>query len=200
MPNPRLNAPVLSANPTQLERGAYDFWLYCLPCHGDRGQGLTDEFRTLYPPDHQNCWASGCHGTRPYPDGWTLPDHVPAVIGPNALAGFSSADALLTFVKGAMPFEAPGSLDVVTYWDVVAFLAEKNGDLPDGLILGPDTAGSVSIAESGAAPAATPDLAQVPTEPSSEPLARAPAVFWGLAAIGLIVGGFFLLRDLRRRG
>jgi hypothetical protein len=198
MPNPRLDAPQLSDNPTQLERGAYAFWLYCLPCHGDRGQGLTDEFRQLYPPDHQNCWASGCHGERPYPNGWTLPPQVPALIGAGALVDFPNAAALHAFVRAAMPFEAPGSLDADTYWDVVAFLAEKNGGLPDGQVLNPGEAAAVPITGSPAA-AATPAVATRPALPESPSPAHAPAAFWATVLLGLLVGAVFLARDLRRQ-
>lgn len=197
MPNPRLDPPQLSDNPTQLERGAYAFWLFCLPCHGDRGQGLTDEFRQLYPPDHQNCWASGCHGERPYSNGWTLPPQVPPLIGTGVLVDFPNAAALHAFVRSAMPFEAPGSLDVDTYWDVVAFLAEKNGGLPDGQILIPEAAAAVPITGSpGAAstPAATPRLPL----PEPQSAARAPAAFWAMVLLGLLMGSVFLARDLRR--
>lgn len=200
MPNPRLDPPHMSTNPTQLERGAYAFWLYCLPCHGDRGQGLTVEFRQLYPPDHQDCWASGCHGERPYPNGWTLPAQVPALIGAGALANFPNAAALHAFVQTAMPFEAPGSLDAETYWDVVAFLAEKNGGLSDGLALSPDSAAAVQIAGSApAAPAATPALAPMPAPSAQPPSAGAPVVFWAMVLFGLLVGVGFLVRDLRRQ-
>jgi cytochrome c len=199
MPSPRLDPPSLPANPTQLERGSYAFWLNCLPCHGDQGQGLTDEFRRLYPPDHQNCWASGCHGERPYEGGWVLPRRVPPLIGGGALAGFPDATALYAFVQASMPFEAPGSLDADTYWDIVAYLAEKNGDLPDRQVLGPDTAAGIQIAGSAAPIVVTPATAPVPAHPSPERTASAPAIFWGLVLFGLMLGGAFLARDLRRR-
>jgi hypothetical protein len=197
MPSPRLDPPPLPANPTQLERGDYAFWLNCLPCHGDRGQGLTDEFRQLYPPDHQNCWASGCHGERPYAGGWALPRQVPALIGAGALSQFSDANALYAFVRARMPFEAPGSLDAGVYWDIVAYLAEKNGDLSDGQVVGPDTAASVKMV-GAAATVVTPVAASIPAHPQSAAPARAPAVFWGLVAFGLLLGGALLVRDLRR--
>lgn len=123
----RLAKPSLPAQPSQPDYGAQDFWLYCLPCHGDRGQGLTDEFRQTYPPEDRNCWNSGCHGTRPYRNGWTLPPTVPAVIGVGALNNFSNAAALHTFISKLMPFQAPGSLDEPTYWRLTAFLLRQNG-------------------------------------------------------------------------
>jgi len=197
MPNPRLDPPQISSNPTQLERGAYDFWLYCLPCHGDQGQGLTDEFRTLYPPDHQDCWASGCHGERPYPNGWTLPPRVPAIIGPEALPDYDTAASLYTFIRAAMPFEAPGSLGSETYLDVVAYLAEKNGVLPEGMVVSPDNADEVrfaGLASGSSAELATPtSLPALPPESTSAP----PPLFWGLVITGISLAGLLLVRDAR---
>ncbi|MCZ7667923.1 MAG: hypothetical protein M5U34_12380 [Chloroflexi bacterium] len=34
----RLAPPPTVENPTQLDEGAYLYWLYCIPCHGDKGQ------------------------------------------------------------------------------------------------------------------------------------------------------------------
>src|SRR5512145_1765717 len=46
MPTPdRLAEPTLPAEPSQADKGAQVYWLACLPCHGDRGQGLTEEFK-----------------------------------------------------------------------------------------------------------------------------------------------------------
>src|ERR1051325_452370 len=78
VPTPdRLAKPTLPASPSQADYGAQVYWLSCLPCHGDRGQGLTDEFREVYPPEDRNCWNSGCHGKRPYQNGFTLPTAIP---------------------------------------------------------------------------------------------------------------------------
>lgn len=123
----RLAEPTLPATPSQADYGSQAYWLYCLPCHGDKGQGLTDEFRQTYPPEDRNCWNSGCHGKRPYPNGWTLPDKVPALIGPNALARFSNAAILHDFARAAMPFQDPGVMSEEKYWQVTAFLLRENG-------------------------------------------------------------------------
>src|SRR5215467_8930723 len=45
----RLAEPTLPAQPSQADYGSQVYWLNCSPCHGDRGQGLTDEFRQQYP-------------------------------------------------------------------------------------------------------------------------------------------------------
>ena len=69
----RLAEPTLPAAPSQADHGAQVYWLSCMPCHGDQGQGLTDEFRATYPPEEEYCWESGCHGANPYESGFTIP-------------------------------------------------------------------------------------------------------------------------------
>lgn len=141
----RLAEPTLPANPRQADRGAQDYWLYCMPCHGDRGQGLTDEFRDLYPPEDRGCWNAGCHGERPYENGWTLPPTVPRIIGPDALTSFPTAATLQAFIQVAMPWHAPGSLDGETYWRLTAFLLRENGVTLGPEPLGPENAAQVRI-------------------------------------------------------
>lgn len=137
-PAERLAEPTLPADPSVADHGAQDYWLRCMACHGDRGQGLTDEFRRLYPPDHQNCWTSGCHGDRPYQDGFTLPESVPPVIGPQALTSFEDAQTLSTYVRAAMPWQEPGSLSGQEYDRIVVFLLRENGMDVDQALGGTD--------------------------------------------------------------
>jgi mono/diheme cytochrome c family protein len=128
MPTPdRLTQPTLPPAPSQADRGAQIYWLSCLPCHGDKGQGLTDEFRTVYPPEDQNCWKSGCHGKRPYENGFTIPTAIPAVIGYDALTKFSDAAKLRAYIRAAMPFWNPGSLTEEEAWSVTAFILRESG-------------------------------------------------------------------------
>ncbi|MCZ2128435.1 MAG: c-type cytochrome [Anaerolineales bacterium] len=122
----RLAEPTLPAMPNQADRGSQIYWLSCLPCHGDRGQGLTDEFREVYPPEDRNCWNSGCHGKRPYDDGFTLPTAIPAVVGAAALQKFSDAAALQAYVKSAMPYWKPGSLSDEEAWATTAFILRQS--------------------------------------------------------------------------
>lgn len=126
-PFERLAEPTLPAEPSQADLGAQAFWLHCLPCHGDRGQGLTLEFRETYPPDEVNCWQSGCHGKRPYENGFTLPMTIPAVIGENALQKFSNAAMLQSYIFATMPYWKPGSLEQDDIWKITAFLLRANG-------------------------------------------------------------------------
>ncbi len=127
-PFERLAEPTLPPSPMQADYGAQSYWLLCLPCHGDRGQGLTDEFRETYPPEEQYCWERGCHGERPYEDGFKLPMTVPAVIGMDAALGkFSTAARLNGYILAAMPYWDPGSLTEEESWKITAFLLRENG-------------------------------------------------------------------------
>ena len=125
-----------------------------MPCHGDQGQGLTDEFRfRQYPPEDANCWKSGCHGQRPYEGGFTLPHTVPALIGPNTLKDFATARNLYDFISKAMPFNAPGSLDPTEYLQLTAFLLESNQLVPPGVQLDPAVLANIYLHTPVSAPA-----------------------------------------------
>ena len=124
----RLAEPTLPAAPAQADHGAQVYWLSCMPCHGDTGQGLTDEFRENgYPPEDNNCWERGCHGRVPYENGFTLPTAIPAVIEKTALAKFKDAAQLHAYIRATMPFWKPGSLTEEESWRVTAFILRQNG-------------------------------------------------------------------------
>src|SRR5512145_1826325 len=60
----RMAPPPTVDPPTQASQGAYVYWMVCMVCHGDVGQGLTEEWRTSLGPVDMDCWQSGCHGKR----------------------------------------------------------------------------------------------------------------------------------------
>jgi hypothetical protein len=140
-----LAEPPLPQNPSQADYGAQDYWLHCMPCHGDYGQGLTVEFRVLYPEAERNCWESGCHGKNPYESGFTIPERVPKIIGPGALSNYETAQHLFTFIRAAMPFQAPGSLEDETYWNIVSFLVREIRVTASFTLLGPENANIVFL-------------------------------------------------------
>ena len=155
-PFERLAEPTLPSSPQQADYGAQSYWLLCLPCHGDRGQGLTDEFRETYPPEEQYCWERGCHGERPYEDGFKLPMKVPAVVGPDATLGkFSTAAGLHAYIKAAMPYWNPGSLTEEESWVITAFLLRENG-IPFNGELNDSTAGQILFSPIQILPTPTP--------------------------------------------
>ncbi len=190
----RLAEPTLPAVPSQADRGAQLYWLHCLPCHGDVGQGLTDEFRETYPPEDSYCWGRGCHGRNPYEGGFTLPTTVPALIGPGTLTKFSTAANLHGFISAAMPFEAPGVLTEDESWQVTAFLLRENGiSYPEQL----GTSNADQILLSLSQPTPTPESTPEPSSPSSSP---ANLVNWTLFILIFLLGGIlFLWHTLRQR-
>ena len=154
----RLAEPTLSVAPSQADYGAQVYWLYCLPCHGDKGQGLTNEFRATYPPEDQNCWKSHCHGNVTYENGFKLPQQVPQLIGEGALAKFPSAANLYGFISSAMPFQKPGSLTDEQYYQIVSFLLRQNGLL--GSQTEVNSSNLAAIIVSRATPISTPQQAE----------------------------------------
>ncbi len=130
----RLAPPPTVASPNQADEGAQLYWLHCQPCHGDVGQGLTDDWRAQYPPEDQYCWNSGCHGPNPYKQEFQLPTAVPAVIGDGTLRKFPTLDSVYRYVSVAMPYFFPGDLTQEEYLAIVAHVARGNG-LWDGRTL-----------------------------------------------------------------
>jgi cytochrome c len=155
----RLAEPTLPAAPSQADHGAQAYWLYCSACHGDRAQGLTDEFRELYPEEDRNCWNSHCHGDVTYENGFTIPTVVPQLVGPGALAKFPNAANLYGYIHATMPYQAPNSLTDEEYYQIVAFLLRGNG-LIDGQTEVNDSS-AAQIVVSRATPVATSQQADV---------------------------------------
>lgn len=185
--------PTLTPTPsTQAGHGQDVFWLNCMPCHGDRGQGLTDEFRLRqYPAEDQNCWKSGCHGDRPYDNGFTLPKTIPALIGPGTLSRFNTAQELYGFISTAMPFNKPGSLSQTEYLQVMAYILSSDQFVaPDAQIDAASLAG-ITIHRPAVDVTSTPNSAS----PSS---AELPPAFWGII-IFLIIATILSIVTRRRR-
>ncbi len=120
-----LAQPELPPNPTKFEMGRYLFWRHCMPCHGDVGQGLTDEFRVLWE-DHANCWDRGCHGGRKEDEGFPIPTVIPAIVTEDHLKQFTSEDELFGFLKATHPPQYPGYLEDEEYHDIVTILFSMN--------------------------------------------------------------------------
>jgi mono/diheme cytochrome c family protein len=106
--------------------GAKLFKQWCSTCHGDKGQGLTPEWRAEWPEGKQNCWQSKCHAGNHPPDGFSFPKKVPALIGPGTLAKFSTAQDLYTYSRATMPYWSPNLLKDQEYQAITTFLVEAN--------------------------------------------------------------------------
>jgi mono/diheme cytochrome c family protein len=207
----RLAAPPTVPSPNQADEGAQLFWLHCQPCHGDRGQGLTDEWRAQYPPEDQYCWESGCHGERPYDEAFALPTTVPAVIGDvdtQVLQKFETMDDVYRYVSVAMPYFFPGDLTPEEYLAITAHIARENGiwdgkTLTDDNLanyrLRPEAAEATAVDAGGhLAQGATPPA---PTAPSVVArIGRFELILLGLGALAalLAIGGLLLWRNRAR--
>lgn len=130
------DVPVMPENPTEVQVGEVVYYYNCMPCHGDKGQGLTDEFRRLWVEDHQNCWAHGCHGGRLEDEGFPIPRIVPAVSSrPDQLLRFPQPEDLYAYLESTHPPQNPGVLKEDEYWAVTALLLSENQRLvPDGTV------------------------------------------------------------------
>ncbi|MGE5223247.1 MAG: c-type cytochrome [Omnitrophica WOR_2 bacterium] len=131
----RLVAPKVSASSSQVEKGHFVYYQVCMACHGDRGQGLTDEWRAVFGPKDMNCWQSECHGNNHPPQGFRLVQKVPAIFGPGTLTRFQNAQDLHAYLIKTMPWWKPGGLTADEFWQVTAYIVDHLGALPEGVEL-----------------------------------------------------------------
>jgi mono/diheme cytochrome c family protein len=185
----RLAAPPTVYPPTQADQGAQVYWFVCMVCHGDRGQGLTDEWRMVGGTQDQNCWQSKCHAPNHPPGGFVFQKYVPPVIAPGLLTRFATALDLHDFIQNNMPWQAPGTLSPEEYWQLTAFLLRANGYNPGKQDLDPQRAAQIPL---------RPYLLSPPT--LLERLDRTGPWVWG-AAFFIVVGialALWLIRLLRK--
>jgi len=200
----------LPASATQADRGAQVYTLVCSACHGNRGQGLTGEWRATWAPEDQNCWQAKCHAPSHPPDGFEIPRYAPPVVSPAMPARFRTALDFYEYISTTMPWHEPASLQEDEYWEVTAYLVRENKvdsilvpldrERAAGMIMQPAAVGAATPAPLMPAPA--PDHpSPSPTVPSallaeSAPSTRIPD--WVLVLIvvlgGLGLGIWFWLR------
>lgn len=133
-PVDRLAAPPLPVNPKQADLGAQVYYQVCMACHGDKGQGLTDEWRAVWGEDSY-CWSSKCHGPNHPTPGFEFPQKSSPVIGSGTLLRFDNALELYDYLVKTMPWWNPGYLPRVEYWQVTAFLMREHNGLPANIEL-----------------------------------------------------------------
>jgi cytochrome c5 len=193
----------LPADASQLEYGAEVYRLVCKACHGDKGQGLTDDWRAQWAPRDQNCWQSKCHALNHPPDGFYLP-YSPPVVGP-PLQIFGTALDLYNYIHNYMPWHDRGSMTQKESWSVTAYILKINSVDP-GLELDAETAAKISLRGSNpivaspqaALPTALEDATTPLPDPAVEP-ARNAASPWLILLIALIMIGVFVGIWLSRR-
>ncbi len=97
-----------------------------MTCHGDVGQGLTDEFRGIWEEDHQDCWGRGCHAGHPGDTGFPIPTVVPALVNDAHLRQFTCIQELSAFLKATHPPQSPGILKDEEYHAIALFVFTMN--------------------------------------------------------------------------
>ena len=103
-----------------------------MACHGDIGQGLTDEWRDAFGTEDRNCWQSGCHGPDHPPQGFLIPKDkvIPGVAGAGKLARFKNAQELHDFIFANMPWWDPGQLTDEETWQVTSYILSLQQVMP----------------------------------------------------------------------
>ncbi len=173
----RLDKPVVTGdNSEQLKKGSIIYWGVCLTCHGDRGQGMTDEWREAYGDD-RDCWQSGCHGTDHPTPGFLIPKDlvIPSIAGPGKLARFKNAQELHDFILASMPWWNPGDLTDEEAWQVSAYILRLHKVMPRDFELKSTNASSITTSYA------------VPQPENDRPAILVLTGILGLAAIGLLV-------------
>jgi hypothetical protein len=144
-----------------------------MPCHGDQGQGLTDEFRRVWVEDHQNCWARGCHsGKWPEKDSFPIPTIVPALVKGDHLARFSLLQDLSDYLKTTHPPQDPGFLEENEYSALAFYVFTMNGRLS---------------ADPTPAPPFTPTPSLLPPSQAGRSPAFVPLILMILILVSIIV-------------
>jgi hypothetical protein len=150
----RLDKPVVPEVLAQVDEGAIVYWGICMACHGDRGQGLTDEWRYGAFAEDGDCWQSGCHGKDHPPSGFEIPKTliIPPLGTVGAMGRFENAQQLYDYVVVMMPWWKPNSLGEVKAWQVTAYLLKLRGSLPEGITLDVNNASAVPVHRNVTAP------------------------------------------------
>lgn len=150
----RLASPEVPEVRAQVDEGAIIYWGICLACHGDRGQGMTEEWRWGAFGEDGNCWQSGCHGKDYPPHGFEIPKELifPPLATAGALGRFENAQQLYDYVVEMMPWWKPHSLGSEKAWQVTAYLLKMRDVLPMGLVLDETNASAVPVHRQVATP------------------------------------------------
>jgi mono/diheme cytochrome c family protein len=193
VPTPdRFARPTLPADPQQADLGGQVYYMVCMACHGDQGQGLTPEWVKSWDLGDQSCWQSKCHAANHPEDGFVLPKYIPPVVGPIMRSRFSTALDLHDYIKKEMPWQKPGSLNDEEYWQLTAYLVSANGFSLGKTALDAQNAGSIHLR-----PTLQPTLQPTP-QPTSATVMEFPSLWAGLLAmIGLVL--LFLLVQWARK-
>jgi quinol-cytochrome oxidoreductase complex cytochrome b subunit/mono/diheme cytochrome c family protein len=142
----RLAQPPTVYPPVQADNGAQIYWGMCMDCHGDQGQGLTDEWRNSFPASDRDCWQSGCHAGDAPENSFEIPTTgAPALAGAGKLTRFSNTYELSNYIRQNMPFFRAGSLTSEAAWSLAAYLLRLNDRRTDGFTLNKNNGSAIPV-------------------------------------------------------
>ena len=154
----RLAQPPTVYPPVQADTGEQTYWGMCMSCHGDKGQGLTEDWKNSFPPEEKNCWDSGCHASDAPANSFELPQTgIPALAGAGALARFSNSFELYRHIHENMPFARAGSLTSAEAWSLTAYVLRMNDREAKGFTLSESNGAAISVHHK-----VTPPASQIP--------------------------------------
>lgn len=149
----RLTQPPTVVPPAQADNGTQIYWGMCMSCHGDHGQGLTEEWRISFGVKESDCWQSGCHGSDAPKNSFVLPaTGVPALVGAGKLTRFENAFELFTYIQQNMPYFRTGGLSTEDTWALTAYLLRLNDRQTDNFILSKINGSAIPVHHSVALP------------------------------------------------
>lgn len=179
----RLEKPILTSdNSEQVQKGSAIYWGICMACHGDVGQGLTEEWRDAFGAEDRNCWQSNCHGYDYPPQGFHIPKDklAPAVAGSGKLSRFKNAQELHDYIHANMPWWDPGQLTDEESWQVTSYILTLHKVMPKQFDLTDTTASAIRTQQA------------VPQPGNDRPAILTLTGILALAALG------FIAQDLRK--
>jgi mono/diheme cytochrome c family protein len=145
------NPPYMPDEPSQADYGAQVYYQICLACHGDWGQGLTEEWRDTWGED-KNCWQSKCHAPNHPPWGFEIPKIAPPLLGLGSLAQYATAEELHENIAVTMPWWNPGSLTDDQAWQVTAYLLRERGEMDNSITLSEGNASVIRLHQPASKP------------------------------------------------
>lgn len=154
----RLAQPPTVYPPAQADTGAQAYWGMCMSCHGDKGQGLTEDWANSFPPEEKNCWDSGCHAGDAPENSFEIPQTgIPALAGVGTLSRFSNSFELYRFIIENMPFFRSGSLTSSEAWSLTAYVLRMNDREIPNFSLDETSGAAISVHHK-----VTPPASQIP--------------------------------------
>ncbi len=132
------NGVAYSFTDTQADSGARIYQHQCARCHGPNGEGKDDSYKGLRAPELISATALPCK---------------PRTFQKIRTGDFRTVKDVYEFASATMPADQPASLSAEEYWNVLAFILQRNGTTADGKRLNEATSRQITL-HSECAPAA----------------------------------------------